>query len=254
MFCFDRLNDKRGLLSYISMNKSLKIEIPQALNAIKLKEYQKYLSIVEQNKDAESPELVNLKALEIFCGLTLKEAYGLKVTDFNFILDHLNNLFEQKTPLIQRFRLKGTDDVEVEFGFMPKLEDITAGEFIDLDSYLGDWKNMHKAMAILYRPVVFEKKGRYLIEEYEGSDKYAYIMEDMPVDIAIGAMVFFYRLGNELSRHMIASLEKELKNPQITPLKRALEENGVGTTRFTQSLREMRQSLTRLQNLGLPNF
>lgn len=236
------------------MNKSLKIEVPQTLGAIKLKEYQKYLKIVENNKDAESPDLVNLKALEIFCGLSLKEAYGLKLTDFNFLLDHLNTLFDSKTPLVQRFTLRGSDGVEMQFGFMPKLEDITAGEFIDLDSYLGDWDNMHRAMAVLYRPVTFEKKGRYLIEEYDGSEKYAGVMEDAPVDIAIGAMVFFYRLGNELSKRMIVSLEKEMQSPQITPLKQALEKNGVGIAQFMQSLRAMRQSLTKLQNYSLPNF
>jgi hypothetical protein len=136
---------------------------------------------------------------------------------------------------------------------MPKLEDITAGEFIDLDNYLGDWDNMHRAMAVLYRPVTFEKRDRYLIEEYEGSERYAEVMQDAPVDIVIGAMVFFYRLGNELSKRMIVSLEKEMQSPQITPLKQALEENGVGITQFTQSLRVMRQSLTKLQNYGLPN-
>lgn len=235
------------------MNKSLKIEVPQTLGAIKLREYQKYLKIVDKNKDAESPDLVNMKALEIFCDISLKEAYGLKLTDFNFLVEHLNNLFNHKTPLVQRFTLKGSDGVEVEFGFMPKLEDITAGEFIDLDNYIGDWNNMHRAMAVLYRPVTFEKKGRYLIEPYEGSDKYSEIMEDAPVDIAIGAMVFFYHLGSELSRRMIVSLEKEMQSPQITPLKRTLEENGVGITQFTQSLRAMRQSLTRLRSYGLPN-
>jgi hypothetical protein len=235
------------------MNKSLKIEVPQTLGAIKLREYQKYLKIVDKNKDAESPDLVNMKALEIFCGISLKEAYGLKLTDFNFLVEHLNNLFNHKTPLVQRFTLKGSDGVEVEFGFMPKLEDITAGEFIDLDNYIGDWNNMHRAMAVLYRPVTFEKKGRYLIEPYEGSDKYSEIMEDAPVDIAIGAMVFFYHLGSELSRRMIVSLEKEMQSPQITPLKRTLEENGVGITQFTQSLKAMRQSLTRLRSYGLPN-
>lgn len=235
------------------MNKSLKIEVPQTLGAIKLREYQKYLNIVEKNKDAESPDLVNMKALEIFCGLTLKEAYGLKLSDFSFLVEHLNTLFSHKTPLVQRFTLKGSDGVEVEFGFMPKLEDITAGEFIDLDNYLGDWDNMHRAMAVLYRPVTFEKMDRYLIEEYEGSERYAEVMQDAPVDIVIGAMVFFYRLGNELSKRMIVSLEKEMQSPQITPLKQALEENGVGITQFTQSLKAMRQSLTRLRSYGLPN-
>lgn len=42
-------------------------------------------------------------------------------------------------------------------GFLPKLDEITLGEFIDVESNIGDWQNIHKAMAVLYRPVNFRK-------------------------------------------------------------------------------------------------
>ena len=44
---------------------------------------------------------------------------------------------------------------------------MTFGEYTDLDSYIGDWDNMHKVMAVLYRPIT--KKGlnnTYEIEKY----------------------------------------------------------------------------------------
>ena len=44
-------------------------------------------------------------------------------------------------------------DTSVEFGFVPKLDELSFGEFIDLDKYLQDWDSMHKAMAVLFRPV-----------------------------------------------------------------------------------------------------
>ena len=229
------------------MNKSLKIEVPQTLGAIKLREYQKYLKIVDKNKDAESPDLVNMKALEIFCGISLKEAYGLKLTDFSFLVEHLNNLFNHKTPLVQRFTLKGSDGVEVEFGFMPKLEDITAGEFIDLDNYIGDWDNMHRAMAVLYRPVTFEKRDRYLIEEYEGSERYAEVMQDAPVDIVIGAMVFFYRLGKKLCKYTMDYLLLQQKQSQASTQEKALERNGDGINQFMLSLEKTYQELVKSQ-------
>ena len=171
--------------------KKIQIDIPKSLRAIKLREYQRFLKLADENKDAEDPEFLNLKMLEIFCGLTLKEAYNMKLTDFSFVINHLNELFQAKTPFINRFSLSDPNGDEVEFGFIPKLDNISLGEFVDLDSYMSDWDNMHKAMAVLYRPVTFSKKNMYLIEDYESSDKYSEALKDMPIDIVLGALVFF---------------------------------------------------------------
>jgi hypothetical protein len=125
------------------------------------------------------------------------------------------------------------------------------GEFIDLEKYLGDWQQMHKAMAVLYRPTKHQKNEFYLIEDYEGSDKYAEVMKDSPIQAALGSTVFFYHLGNELSKHLIVSLEKQLK--EDSEFQQTLEQNGVGINQYTQSLKAMSQSLTKLQNYPLHN-
>ena len=56
------------------------------------------------------------------------------------------------------FEMTDKNNKTVKFGFMPKLDDISLGEFIDLDKYISDWQQMHKALSVLYRPVVFEKR------------------------------------------------------------------------------------------------
>ena len=234
-------------IGYISM-KQLKIDIPKSLRGIKLSEYQKFYKLSEDNKEAEDPEFLNLKMLEVFCGLTLKEAYNMKLTDFNFVINHLNELFKADTPMISRFSLKDPNGDEVEFGFIPKLDSISLGEFVDLDSYMADWSDMHKAMAVLYRPVTLENKGMYLIEDYESSDKYSEAMKDMPIDIALGAVVFFYRLGKELSVYLMGYLQREAQK-EDSELKQTLAENGVGISQFMQSLRETSSGLKKLQNL-----
>jgi len=236
-------------IGYISM-KQLKIDIPKSLRGIKLSEYQKFYKLSEDNKDAQDPEFLNLKMLEVFCGLTLKEAYNMKLTDFNFIINHLNELFKGETPMISRFSLKDPNGDEVEFGFIPKLDSISLGEFVDLDTYMADWSDMHKAMAVLYRPVTFQRKNMYLIEDYESSDKYSEVMKDMPIDIAMGAVVFFYRLGKELSVYLMDYLQKEAQK-EDSELKQTLAENGVGINQFMQSLRETSSGLKKLQNLKL---
>ena len=230
------------------MSVKITFDIPKSLDAIKLKDYQKYMKVVEANKEEGDSELINLKALEYFCGLTLKEAYNLKMTHFNFVLSHLSEVFKEDTPLVPKFDMVDPNGNKLTFGFIPKLDDISMGEFVDLDTYLGDWENMHRAMAVLYRPVTTDINNKYLIEPYENSSKYCTVMEDMPVNVAIGAMVFFYRLGNVLSTHILDSLQKELQNGAISQLRQTLEKSGVGISQFTQSLREMRQNLKKLRH------
>jgi hypothetical protein len=55
----------------------------------------------------------------------------------------------------------------VEYGFIPNLDDMSFGEYVDLDTYLGDWQNIHRAMAVLYRPIREKRGERYNIVPYE---------------------------------------------------------------------------------------
>ena len=239
------------LFSYIGMSQKFTLEVPKELSAITLQQYQKYLKVMEGNEDAEDTEFINLKVLEIFCGVTMKEAYKLPLAEFSFIINHIVEIFKEDTPLQRDFTLTDPQGNSVTFGFIPKLDDISLGEFIDLDNYIGDWQEIHKAMAVLYRPITFRKGDLYLIEDYEGSVKYAEVMKDAPVNVALGSVVFFYRLGNVLSSYLLDSLTQKLKkDPELI---KDLEQNGDGINQYTQSLEEMSQNLKRLQNYQLPN-
>jgi hypothetical protein len=122
------------------------------------------------------------------------------------------NAFAEKPALTQKFTIG-----KQTFGFLPSLEEITVGELNDVDQYISDWSQMHKAMAVLYRPVVATFGNRYEIEKYEGSDKYAEQMKEMPLDVTIGAMLFFWTLGKDLSVASLTSLAKE-EEMNLTPL------------------------------------
>jgi hypothetical protein len=72
-------------------------------------------------------------------------------------------------------------------------------------------------------------------------------MKEMPLSVVMGAVVFFYHLGIELSRASLNFLEMEAKRAKTSHLKEALEQNGVGISQFMDSLKETSQSLTQLQ-------
>jgi len=90
---------------------------------------------------------------------------------------------------------------------VPNLEDISFGEYIDIDTYMGDWDNMHKLMSVLYRPIVNQIKDQYLIEEYKG-DNYHEAMMHTPMNAVVSSLLFFYRLEKELVKCLTDYLEK----------------------------------------------
>ena len=161
----------------------LELNVPTSLSEIKLAQYQKFLKIAEQNEDSE---FLHQKMVQLFCGVDLKDIASIKHKDVMEITHSLTEMFKTKHKFIQRFKMGG-----VEFGFIPNLENISQGEFVDLDTYISDWSKMHKAMAVLYRPITKKINDKYQIEDYNGSITYSDVMKHAPLDVVLGATVFF---------------------------------------------------------------
>ena len=212
----------------------LQITIPTSLEEITLEKYQKFLSIAKDNPDGE---FLQHKMVEIFCGIDLKNAAKISYKDVNEITTNLSNLFNQKYELKRTFKLGNT-----EFGFINNLDEITLGEYTDLDKYISNWDLMHNAMAVLYRPITKKLKDKYQIEEYNGSYTYCDAMKFAPVDVVLGAVVFFYNLGNELLKSTIHYLENN-KEFQSIVNNHNLEVNGAGIHHSMLLLREMLEDL-----------
>ena len=215
---------------------NITINIPESLNDVTLKQYQKWLKISDGK---EVDNFLQQKMIEIFCNIPLKSVLQIKAVDINKICEDITSLFKQEPKFKDRFNMNNK-----EFGFIPKLDDMTFGEYVDLDTYLADWELMHKAIGVLFRPIIFNKKEKYLIEEYESSDKYD--MTNTTLDIVFGSLVFFYNLRNELQNHILNYLatQKEVELPQH--LRDSLQ-NGVGINPSMGSLME-----TFLNTMKLP--
>jgi len=121
----------------------------------------------------------------------------------------------------------------VEYGFIPNLDEISLGEYIDLDTYLGDWENMHRAMAVLYRPIKEKYGERYNLVEYEAGD--GELMKNMPMDAVISSVLFFYHLGIDLSQAMMNYLEESQETRLVQYL--SSDKSGAGINQFTHSLK-----------------
>lgn len=203
---------------------NIDIYIPSKLNEITLSQYQEYIKL-----DIKDEKKLALRILEIFCNVSIAESLNVNVKQVYSIVEHIQNLLDQKPPLIQKFRLRG-----VEYGFIPNLDDMSFGEYIDVDTHLGNWDTMHIAMSVLYRPIKDRHKDRYNLVDYGVAD--AEVLRDMPLDVVIGSILFFYHLGIELSQIMMNSLEEEQEI--LTMQETNLLPNGVGINLYTHYLKE----------------
>lgn len=217
----------------------IELTIPTSLNEIKLAQYQKFLSIA---KDNDESEFLQQKMVQIFCGIDLKDVASIRYKDVAEITTNINNLFIKENKFIQRFKMGG-----VEFGFIPNLDDMSTGEYMDLDAYITDWDTMHNAMAVLFRPITNKLGNKYEIEEYKGSVTYADVMRHAPVDVVLGAMVFFYNLGNDLLSSTINSLEENQEVMNILN-KHNLEKGGDGIQVSMLLLKETLEDLMKFPN------
>tara|TARA_R100000654_G_scaffold18211_5_gene38132 strand:+ start:1811 stop:2464 length:654 start_codon:yes stop_codon:yes gene_type:complete len=213
----------------------VKIQVPTSLSEITLEQYQKFNKI--NTEENQNTNFILHKTVEIFCGLDLKDIAKIKVHSVKSVIKDIDNVFSEKPDLIPTFKLKGK-----EYGFIPKLDDISLGEYIDLDDSLTDWETMHKAMSVLYRPVTMRKGDKYLIEEYDGTDD-AEQMKQMRLDVVMGSIVFFYNLNNELLQTILNYLNREVPNQMNTLQLQTLEKNGVGINQSMDLLKEMLPNL-----------
>lgn len=230
------------------MSKELTIKIPKSLRDIKLSQWQRFMKVYEANKDNKDGNFLNLKMLEIFCEVDLKLAHKLPLNTFDYVLEHISELLASEVTRVNTFKLKGTDNVEVEFGLIPNLDKMSYGEYEDLENYIYDDKSLHRAMAVLYRPIMFKKKDRYLIHEYKGTDEMAEVMKDTPLDVALGAKVFFWTLARKLGSYTLDYTLKELLKKEEHNSENRLVENGEDIKQYINSLMEKLKELEKLPN------
>jgi hypothetical protein len=225
----------------------VQINVPSNLNEIPLKHYQDFLKVQQNSTDEE---FVAQKMIEIFCGIRLTEVAKIKLTSLNELIVHFTTLFSTTPKFQPTFKIK-----DVEFGFIPELEEISFGEYVDLDSHLQSWDNFHKAMAVLYRPIKTRKKDKYQIHDYDPNIGAQDLMKFAPLDVCIAASLFFWTLESDLLQATLNYLEKEMKKQtnlsQILAKQLNLPNDGDGISHFMQSLKETSQNLTRLPNQDL---
>jgi hypothetical protein len=221
----------------------MKLIVPSSLEEISLSKYQRYLKEFEYSKSLKNQETyLGLKMIEIFCEVTEDQAKQIDSDSANKVIKILVDLLSVEQPLVESFKLG-----DINFGWIPKLDNLSFGEFLDVNNNIDNWEDIVIAMGVLYRPITGRAAdGKYLIEKYEG-DKYHEILKEMPLNVVLGATVFFWNLGLDLVMSTLCSLDEEM-NKMSTRQRASFQKNGDGLLLSLNSLKTMLLKLKRLPN------
>lgn len=195
------------------------MRLPNSLQEITIDKYIKAIDIIE-NEDVEL--VVILRLLNLFTGQSIEQLVECPLAELDKNYQHIAKVLNEKPKFQKTFFLDGK-----EYGFIPNLEQMKSGEYIDLTNNLG--KDILASMAVMYRPITRKFKDVYDIEKYKGTDDKE-IFKNAPISVYLGAQVFFWSLTNDLLKLMPQFLEKELTAEQIADL----EKNGVGLSQLSE--------------------
>ena len=212
----------------------MKITIPESTSEILLGDYQKYVSSVNESDDEDFRKS---KMIQLFCGVSFSDVEKMPLTDRDEMVEILNKAFTAKRKSFKHYKRFTLDGVE--FGFIPDLERIKVKENTDITIYLGDNENLHKLMAVMYRPITESTRDLYSIEDYNGSDRYSDVMRNAPLDLVLEASVFFWHLMRSLLNAIRQSTDKEVMKVVDLVRKRHLQQPGVGIHPFMQLQEEI---------------
>lgn len=212
--------------------QSVSIEIPENLSDIKLSAYKKFILLANEENGDEV-------ALHYLCGIDPRMQQGMKKKDLDEIRIQIGNVLSEKPSLVKSFTFKGK-----EYGFHPKLEDISMGEYVDLDEYLKEpYKNAEKVLGVLYRPITKKIFGRHSIETYDPDIHDGLGFQDLSADIFLGCLLFFYRLEINLLKTFLHSSQRDQEMNQRLTSKLNSVESGDGMEQSIKLLEEISRSL-----------
>jgi hypothetical protein len=219
----------------------IELTIPTSLDEIPLMHYQKFMEV---SKNSNDDEFTAQKMIQIFCGIELKEVVKIAFNDMVDLVNHFNKLFSEIPKLKPTFKIN-----DLELGMIPNFDKITWEEYIELESQFKDFDTFHKAMAVLYRPVIEKnKKGQYLIAPFNNVEEFSDLMKYTPLSVALSSHVFFWNLERELLEATLNYLENQMtklnkSNRMILAKKINSQNSGDGIKAFMQSQKEILQDL-----------
>ena len=150
----------------------------------------------------------SVETLSLYTDIPVNQLKDLPLEQVNFVQEYITSQItsnSMKDELHNIFTHNG-----IEYGLENDWTKLAWGGWVDLEVFASDKieDNIHYIMAVLYRPVIDKKKGKYTIKPYKADD-----IEDranefltLPVNYWFGASVFFFITGNLYISNLESSL------------------------------------------------
>jgi len=198
----------------VDINKQKKeYKLINSWNDVSLKELGRLLEYRKLSPTAEAVNTINM-----FSDMPKDIIKQLRLEDVLGMLKILSDMEEDKDMSFKAtFTLHG-----VKYGFIPSLEDISLGEYADIETFIknGIENNLANIMSVLFRPIVEDHKDYYIIEGYDATtqQRRSRLFMDMSGIQVQNAMVFFCSFVNELFKifpsYLIQKIMKKAKIDQ----------------------------------------
>jgi len=170
---------------------------------------EKWVKLITFEKLSSTQEA--MEVLGVLTDMPKKLIRELALQDVANIMSKVTELQrEDKVYLKKIIKLEGK-----QYGFHPNLEDLTLGEWADIETFMeqGLDNNMHNIMAILFRPILEIENDAFIIEAYDGNIAVrAEKFKKMSAEQVKSALVFFWSFANVLSTTLLSSLKAHLKD------------------------------------------
>jgi hypothetical protein len=207
----------------------MRLKIPTELSDITLEQAQKVL-LIDQNPDIEPfPKMVH--SVAIMTGRTPAEIGQVHLVDLEHNYDRIFGMIEgggMEAPLQRTIKYLGR-----EYAFIADVRDMETGAFVDIDQMTKADKyaeNLHKIMAILYRPIKAKIGNRYELESYvkehpsDREERQKIFLKHMTFDVVRGAAGFFLAVmqrslnisSNLFPTHRVTTEAKQILGGGIT--------------------------------------
>ena len=163
--------------------------MPLSWGEVSIKQYQDLMMLIDNEKNELDTKI---RTIAILTGCELSLLSKASVANLNKVHKRLGQL----TAKLPSKTFRRVIEIEgVEYGFIPDMNDLTFGEFVDIDTWLqSGYANLIDILTVLYRPVLKRKGEKYNIAEYEASsrvERAKVFSRSMSVDCVYGAIVVF---------------------------------------------------------------
>lgn len=187
---------------------------------------EKWLELIDYKEGTKTEEAENtIAALSNIPKKLIKE---LALKDVAVIMSKVAELQDRQNSSLKKI----IKIDEVEYGFHPDLDEITLGEFADIETFIKNdiEKHLPELMAVMYRPIQEKgENGVYTISAYDGNITIrAEKMKKMSAEQVQSALVFFYHLGNELLMTLPSYLMEMLEEMKQQSETKVLQKGGHG--------------------------